>query len=142
MAYATKQKIIDLYGEDLLVRIADRNNDGLVEDDAIDAALESAASRIDSAIAAVADLPLPATARIIPMLELANVDMAVYILAGDLRTEEQTRRNDRAEVLLDRISSGKQSLGIPAADQPESSDGGLLVSARDKVFGSDELDQY
>ena len=136
--YATKQDIIDRYGDDILVRMAYTRNEEVIDDLAVTNALGDRADEIDTYLTAVAELPLDPVP---PIVEQLNVDMAIYQLAGDAVTEQQQKRYDNAVKLLTKISEGKIKLGLPAADQPESSDA-MHVSAQDKLFDRTKLDQY
>lgn len=136
--YATKQDIIDRYGEDLLLRIADRDNDDTIDDTAVTKALADQADEIDVYLSARCDLPLTTVPGVLKRL---NVDMAVYQLAGDEVQEHQQKRYENAVNLLIRISKGEVKLGLPEESQPEESET-MAVDAADKLFGRDTLAQY
>lgn len=113
MSYATLQNLIDLLGEDELLRVADRDGDGEVDEDAVTQALADASSEADSYIA-----------RFLPLSEVPEVLVrhvmwiAVYDLAGNRQTDDQRRRYEDAVRWLKDIAKGTASLGIPpnAAD--------------------------
>lgn len=138
MAYATQEDIKDRYGEDLLYRIADRDNDSIIDTKAVTRALSDAGNDIDSYVGVVAELPLKTVP---PVLTRVCVDIAVYYLAGDRVTEEQSKRHDDAIAMLKRISEGKAKLDLPTEKQPEDMQGSA-VSARQKIFDADTLDRY
>lgn len=138
MAYATKKDIEDRYGRDLLARIADKNGNGMVDTKAVEKALADAADEIDAHLSARYELPLPEVPGLLVRL---CVDMAVYFLAGDLRTDEQEARYANAVALLRRIAEGKASLGLAAKDAPAQAQD-MAVDAPDRIFSKDLLGRY
>lgn len=138
MSYATQADIIDRYGENALYAVADRDGDGVLDSEAIGNALNDATAEIDSYLAARYPLPLTVAPKIIVIL---CVDIALYRLAPDYRTEERRQRYEDAVKLLRAISEGKASLGIaePEApiERPE-----ISVDARRQIFSPRRLDRY
>lgn len=108
--YATKQDILDLYGEDALYAVADRDGDDSLDDAAIDKALNMASSEIDTYVGSRHTLPLPVVPEILTQYA---VDLALYRLSGERATEERVRRFDAAISSLRRIASGDQTLPLP-----------------------------
>lgn len=115
MGYATKDDIDDLYGVDLLVRIADRDRDGTPDADVVAKGLAAADAIIDAYLQTQYTLPLPA---IPDVLKNCAIDIAVYKipLERTSRTEEMRLRYEDALKLLDKIATGKVGLGLPATD--------------------------
>lgn len=113
MAYATRQNLIDLLGEDEYLAVADRDGSGVADTEAVDQSLANAESMVDSYIA-----------RFLPLSEVPDVLVrhvmwiAVYDLAGNRQTEDQRRRYEDAVRWLKDVANGTASLGIPpnAAD--------------------------
>jgi phage gp36-like protein len=109
--YATAQDVIDRYGNDALLLLADRDNDGVVESTVIDTALADAGAEMDAYLAVRYTLPFATPPALLVHL---CVDIAVYRLAAesDVATDERRRRFDDALLLLTRLSSGEASFGI------------------------------
>jgi phage gp36-like protein len=129
--YATQQDIVDRYGQDLLLLIADRDADAVIDVDVVTRALTDATAEIDTYLAAKYELPLPSVPEVLVRL---CVDVVVYRLSSeaDAATEERRIRYDDAIALLRRIASGEVSLGLP--DPPPSSSGAAVVSGEGRVF--------
>lgn len=81
MAYATKDDLVKLYGQDILNRITDRDADDVPDYEAVDEALANASSRADSYLGA-GGYALPLGLPIPVELKQAVVDIAVYFLAN------------------------------------------------------------
>ncbi len=101
--YASADDIAELYGQDLLAAVGTRGD--ALDQAAVDTALETASSEIDSYLAARYYVPLdPAPAYIRQIC----VDIAVYRLAQDEapRTTEMRQRYDDAIRYLTTVSKG------------------------------------
>lgn len=111
MAYATKQDIIDIYGQDEVDITFDRNGDGAAEDNTVAKCLERASCEIDAYLAAQHQLPIAPPPQ---LLKYLCVDMALYAGSMDLGslTEDRRKRYEDAASLLKMISTGEASLGI------------------------------
>ena len=114
MAYATPAQLATRYGHDRLVEITDRDANGVADDPMIAQALADAEAEIDGYLAARYRLPLPTVP---PLLVRIACDIAVYRLLslrrmGDI--EDARSRYEDARRLLEAISKGIVSLGLPA----------------------------
>lgn len=117
--YATQSDIVALYGEDIL-HVADRDGDGVVDVASVDAALADASAEVDSYLAVRYALPLPEGTNV-SVLRRITADIAIYSLAQsrDILTEELRRRYEDALKALMRLSSGQQTLIVPATPDPD-----------------------
>ena len=109
--FATRADIEKAYGAELLLLIADRDNDGAVDDEAVTDALTQAGSVAESYIGARYTLPLPSVPE---ALKSAVVDLAVHRLAAtaDAATEQQAERRKNAISWLRDVQAGKANLGL------------------------------
>lgn len=109
--YASKEDIDDLYGADLLIKIADQDRDGVADPAIVQRGLDSAQGLIDGALEGKYTLPLTGTSSL--LRELA-IDIAVYkiCLQRSIRTNEMRQRYDDAMCILDKIAAGKQGIAI------------------------------
>ena len=112
MPYATKADIDQLYGSDLLVRIADYDRDGTPDDEVVDRGLQAADEVCNaylSAQYAVPVIPIPGVIR------TCAIDIAVYKIALGRtgRTDEMRVRYEDALRILEKVSTGKVGLGLP-----------------------------
>ncbi len=138
MAYATPTEILTRCGEDALYAVADRDGDGVLDTEAIGRALDDATAEIDSYLAARYPLPLPVVPKIVTIL---CVDIALYRLAPDHRTDERRQRYEDAVKLLRAISEGKANLGViepeEVIERPE-----ISIETRRQIFSPGDLDRY
>ncbi|WP_315729807.1 DUF1320 domain-containing protein [Bradyrhizobium sp. SZCCHNRI2010] len=113
MGYATKQDIDELYGTDLLVRVADYDRDGTPDPDVVAKGLQAADEICDAYLSAQYQLPL---ATIPGIVKNCAIDIAVYKMALGRtgRTDEMRVRYEDALSILEKISTGKIGLGLPA----------------------------
>lgn len=121
--YCSKADIDNLYGEALLKRLADRDRDGIPDQEIVDSGLQSADDLIDGYVGGIQPLPLPAVPGLLRRLA---VDIAVYTIALGRaeRTDEMRQRYDDALALLDKISKGTIALVIPTAPGSGTGTGG------------------
>ncbi len=146
MAYATQDDITLIYSDDALY-VADRDNDGVVDDAAIARALKSASGEIDSYLGVRYSLPLESTP---DLLVQFCVDIAIYRLAlsRDVLSEEHRRRYEDTLKHLEKIAKGTASLNlgsagtgedgaaaVPTRPRPIVSGGPARVFTRDKMLG-------
>ena len=136
MAYATQQDIVTLYSQDVLY-VADRDNDGVPDAEAITRALDSATSEIDSHVGARYSLPLP---EISPLLVQYCVDIAIYRLANarDVLTNEIRTRYEDTIAALKGIAKGTASLNLPGPVDPDTGENTAAPRPRPIVSGGPE----
>lgn len=142
-AYAVQQDIIDRYGEDKLLLLADRAGDGQIDATVVDQALADAGASTDARLSKRGyALPL---ANVPAILVRINVDLAVYYLASnaDVLTELMTARKQDALADLDKIAAGKIDLGLPLAEIPSGQDQAQGdPNAPQRVFTTSSLADY
>lgn len=135
MAYATAEEMEERVGTEDFSVIADRDGDGLVEEEAVTGALDDASAEIDSYLAARYPLPLTETPATV---KRACIDMAMYHLSGNRTTEEVEKRYNRAVAWLRDVSKGVATLGdtpVEAASSGAVFTGGTRQSTRTKLSG-------
>jgi phage gp36-like protein len=110
--YATKEDIDELYGTDLLVRIADYNRDGQPDPEVIDKGLLAADEVCNAYLSAQYPVPVAPTPGVV---RTCAIDIAIYKIALGRggRTDEMRLRYEDALALLEKISAGKVGLGLP-----------------------------
>ena len=144
MAYCTKSDILDQLDESILIQLTDDEGTGEVNDNRVDKAISAADAKVDAycqKLYAIPLSPVPDSIRDI------SVDIAIYKLYSRRDdTMPETRRDNYKNAIrfLEKVSEGKVELGassLEAAGEGEYS-GGSMVSARDKVFGTDTMDKY
>jgi phage gp36-like protein len=118
MGYATKEDIDELYGTDLLVRVADYNRDGTPDDDVVAKGLLAADEICNAYLSAEYAVPVVPTPGIV---NACAIDIAIYKMALGRtgRTDEMRLRYEDALSILEKISTGKIGLGLsPVTTQP------------------------
>lgn len=112
MGYATKDDIDELYGTDLLVRVADYDRDGQPDDDVVARGLQGADEICDAYLSAQYTVPVNPVPGVV---RNCAIDIAVYKMALGRggRTDEMRVRYEDALALLEKISTGKVGLGLP-----------------------------
>ena len=112
MAYANKEDIDELYGTDLLVRVADYDKDGQPDDDVVAKGLQNADDICNAYLSAQYSVPVTPTPGVV---RTCAIDIAVYKMALGRtgRTDEMRIRYEDSLAILDRISKGTVGLGLP-----------------------------
>lgn len=124
--YATLAQMQQRFSEAELIDLSDRGGTGVINSAVIEAALNDAKATIDGYLAARYPLPL---ATVPEVLNRLSCDLARYYLYDNRATEQVTKRFDDALKLLDKISNGAVTLGLPLGDTPEGSNTSELQSA-------------
>ncbi len=134
MSYATAEELAERITESELIRLTDEDDLGAVNTDTVAAALEAADEEIDSYLAANSRYTLP-LAGPVPLLATLAIDIAIwnlYALDASGVPENRKERYQAAVKTLERLASGKQSLG---ASEPAAAAGGEAAV----FFGPDRL---
>lgn len=121
MPYATLQNIEDIYGVQQVLNVADRNNDGVIDQNGdgtsvVDAALQGATNEIDTYLSNRYQMPLQ---EVPAVLVDKCVDLAMYRLAGAVPgqiTDDRRARYKDAIAWLTSVAAGKVDLGLPQVD--------------------------
>ncbi|HWW85227.1 MAG TPA: DUF1320 domain-containing protein [Vicinamibacterales bacterium] len=118
MGYASKEDIDELYGTDLLVRVADYNKDGTPDPEVIAKGLQAADEICDAYLSAQYTIPVVPTPGVV---KNCAIDIAVYKMALGRtgRTDEMRLRYEDALALLEKISTGKVGLGLVPVTAPQ-----------------------
>lgn len=142
VAYATVDDLIARFGEAELIQRTDRTLSGVMDAAIAQRALDDASAEMDGYLAARYQLPLPTTPALLARIAC---DIARYRLWEDMASDEVRRRYEDARRLLEAISRGTVSLGLPASLPPEQQPGLSLAAAKSgpaPVFGPDEMGGY
>lgn len=133
--YAVPQDIVTAYGEASLMAAMDDN--AVVDKAKVVAALGKATAEIDSYIADRYPLPLPSTP---DRLRDICVDIATYKMSqtADVLTDEIRQRYEDAVKWLDKVASGRVSLGLPKAAGQKSAKA-VVVTGPNRLFTRDKM---
>lgn len=115
MTYATRDDMVQAFGEDELIELTDRAETGEMDNTVIAAALAAAAAEIDGYVGRVAALPLTT----IPA-NLRQVALAIARYRLDTTQSEGRVRLDYQDALdtLEKIAKGVIALDLPSAEAP------------------------
>lgn len=127
MAYATLADLIARFGEEEITQRTDRVNAGTPDAAIAARALDDASAEIDGYLATRYQLPLPTVPA---MLARIACDIARYRLWEDLASPEVRQRYEDARRLLESISRGVVSLGLPANLPPAAQPALSLAAAK------------
>lgn len=141
MPYATTQDLIDRFGEEELLQLADRDGDGVIDAAVVERAAADADAEIEGYLVGRYALPLESVP---PVLSRIACDMARYHLYDDLATETVRTRYEDARRLLESIAAGKVQLGLPASAgaAPVSGSPEVDSDAPARVFTRDSLEGF
>lgn len=140
MTYATKQGMIDRYGETDLIELTDRTEPytGAIVDSRLDRAMADADQEVDSYLRTRYELPLASVPDIVTRLAS---DIAFYLLHHGRATEEVEKRYQNAVKVLRSISKREMDIGIAEDDVP-SNDMPIRVDSPGRVFTDETLEDY
>lgn len=124
MAYVTQSELIERFGSDELLQVADRDGDDAVDAVVVDAAIADADAMIDSYCRgrySVPFDPVPAEVRKVA------ADIARYNLWDDQASEEVERRYSNAVAWLKDVSAGRARVNVETADETQPEIGRIAV---------------
>lgn len=139
MTYAKRQDLVDRFGQQELLELTDKANQGSINDTAVTRALTDADANINGAIAGRYVLPLPSTP---VMLVRIACDIARYYLYDDKATEQVTKRYNDATAQLNAIGAGTLSMGLDAGGVEDQPAGSAAITANGRVFSAGNLSDY
>lgn len=135
--YATRQDMIDRFGEPEIRQLTDRRDPpaGAIDDAVLTEALEDADGMLDSYLAGRYTLPLADVPKI---LKRYACDITRFFLWKDNAGDTVRRAYEDAEKFLKAVAAGTVSLGLDADNQPVAVDaGGVSFEESRRVFGGD-----
>ncbi len=132
MTYATKQDMIESFGETELIQLTDRSGlVGSIVDSVLTRAQKEAQEIIDLNLEEKYSLPLEAPYP--GLLTALEADIAWYRLQFTSPTDAATKRYDDAIAMLDRISKGEVNLPIDPVPGGEDTPGARDVAATEPL---------
>lgn len=111
MPYCTLTDLVARAGEDEILQVADRDDDGVADVDVVTAAVSAADQRIDAALAVRFRLPLTSVPEIV---QSWSVSIARYWLHRNIAPENVVKDYERALADLRDVVAGK--LSVPDAE--------------------------
>jgi phage gp36-like protein len=139
VSYATKQNLIDRFGQEELVRLTDRTNrpPNAIDDTVVQQALDDADGEINGYLKS-AGLATP-LAPVPSVLVLKACAIARYFLHKDKATEKVRTDYEDARVWLKDVAAGRVSLGDKTTAAKAPSLGPVKISGPARVFTSENL---
>lgn len=139
MAYAAVADMVARFGDLEVIQITDRNQDGMIDEDVAQVALEDATAEINAYLGRFKrpfdDVP--------PILTRLCCDIARYRLtaANGVLITEEIRNRYKIDVLdlLRAIAKGEVQLGVDdaGAEIEAKADGIVFVNAKNRIFARD-----
>lgn len=132
MMYTTQQELIDRYSENVLLVLADQDNDGVLDANVITQAITDASELMDSYLGKRYALPLP----VVPMpLKRICGDITLYLLSGNgTVTDERRKRYDDAIKFLQALAKGEATLGAGVEQDNANSVGQVELDSNPRLF--------
>lgn len=130
--YATKQSMIDRYGEDKMIEVTDRVDPpaGAISDAVLEAALNEASARIDTNLGRRYRLPLAGTPA--ALVEPCQAIAFYILLRGRHRDTDRQAYEDAIAFLRD-LSTGVAVLDVGGAEPP-SAVAQVVTADTDRTF--------
>ena len=139
MTYAVQQDLIDRFGIDELVQLTDDDQTGAINATRVTQVLADTDARIDGYIAARYALPLSVVP---PALTVYACDIARYLLAKNVPTEEMKRRYDSAIKFLGDVGKGTLSLVGDNGASAGEANGPVVAQGARRVFSPQRLRDF
>lgn len=136
MTYATLADLTARAGEAELKQIADRDRDGEIDTEVVDAALADASSMIDGYVATKYDIPL---ATVPDLVRTWAVCIARYTLHRNGPPEHVTDDYKAAIAALKDVSRGLIALPLPSGGSEPTKSGSIQASHAPEVFTETKL---
>lgn len=140
MTYATRQEMIDRFGEEELTQLTDQLDLGAIDDVRLGKALADADDEINTYLASRYTLPLTAVPTV---LKRVAADIARYYLYDDRATEQVTKRHSDALRWLREVANGSASLGPDVAGvEVDAASGAVEFAGATPVFGRSSTEGF
>ncbi len=139
MTYATKQQMIDRFGETELVQLTDEAGLGVIDDVKIGDCLQDADDEINTFLAARYALPLSSVPKV---LVRWACDVARYFLYDDQAPEQVRKRYEDVRRSLEAVAKGTLSLGLDETASEAATESGTVAYEKtddDRLFTRDTL---
>ncbi|MGE0451842.1 MAG: gp436 family protein [Vicinamibacterales bacterium] len=142
MTYATKQQMIDRFGETELIQLTDEAGLGVIDDVKIGDCLQDADDEINTFLAARYALPLSSVPKV---LVRWACDAARYFLYDDQATEQVRKRYEDVRRSLEAVAKGTLSLGLDETASETATESGTVAYEKtddDRQFTRDTLASF
>jgi phage gp36-like protein len=141
VSYASLADLNELAGQEEILQVADRDNDGEADADVIAAALAHADNMINGYLAVRYAIPLTAVPDLVRTWAVA---IARYRLHRDGPPDHVVRDYNTAIAALKDVGRGQIDLPIDPADGSlaNASSGGIAVTGPEPVFSQDKLEGW
>lgn len=140
MTYATRQEMVERYGEERLTQLTDQLNLGTIDDVRLQRALQDADDEINTYLAARYSLPLASTPNV---LRRIAADIALYHLYDDRANDQVAKRYTDATKFLRELANGTVSLGLDEAGVETDTDADAVeFEGATPVFGRSSTEGF
>lgn len=140
MAYVTEQELTARFGQDEILALADRDQDGTPDPDVLAQAITDASAEVDSYLGTRYSVPM-ATAP--ASIKTAAADIARYRMMDDRPLDEAVKRYDNAIRFLRDVATGRASLGVTEGQaEPEPFRYAATRTQADRIYSRETLSDY
>ena len=140
MTYASLNDLVDRAGEDEILQVADRDDDGIADPDVVAASLTHADNTVNGYLATRFAMPLTAAP---PIVVTWAVAIARYHLHRDGAPDYVVR--DYKEALGQLKDAARGLIDLPGVDgitPPATSSGSVRIEGPEPVFSRDKLEGW
>jgi phage gp36-like protein len=143
--YCSIQDIINRISEDVLIRLTDDKDTGMIDETKVNEAIEEAVGEIDAYAQSRYTLPFNPVPKIIKKL---TVDLAIYSLFARRglnadNNEDQVIIQQRKDAVkfLENLARGLITIG-PAPEQTQKPESGVIVTGPGRVFSREKMRDF
>lgn len=138
MTYATLEHLVDEYGRDFVLELADRSDPpaGIVDQRTVDRALAGTDAVIDASLAVRYRLPL---VEVPPMVVEIAVKIACHKLHRFTVSEKVQKDYEQALKDLRDLATGMKKLALAGIEPESSGSGGVIVTDRERMFTNESM---
>lgn len=136
MSYASRQQMLERYGQDELVQLTDRDQPGTgaIVEAVLERALQVADGVVDGYVGTRYPVPLTLVPPVISTIAAA---LARWTLYGRVKPEAVESEFREAMRQLRDLADGRMTLGVPAGDEPRKPTADVQFNDTPRVFARD-----
>lgn len=130
--YCTQDDLIKRFGNDEILALSDKENDGVINVDNVALAINDATSTINGYLGGRFDLPLSTVPTVLTRI---CAELARFHLYDDVcpdRVKDIHMNNIR---FLEKVGKGELSLGLSDTNQSQEGDDDIVIESTGGVFG-------
>ncbi|RRW89151.1 gp436 family protein [Pandoraea apista] len=137
MSYASREEMIDRFGELEVIQLTDRDRRGEIDASVLAYALEDASAEMNTYLAGRYQVPVKVHARFLAGL---CCDIARYRMSGSETVETDPVRVRYKDALrfLEKVANGTATLGLDVTDAPIEAENTVLFDLGTRLFSDSD----